>query len=106
MMTLFLGLSAVSAMDLYDVHRREASGGQYYRTPSGSQQKYFLDPTPERGQYYREPTGTRTGYYTVPRGKTTYQQGHYDRGRFYVQPNAPYPGDKPYEEYQPNKGSE
>ncbi len=84
------------AIDLYDVNKREIDGNTHYSMPYGEQENYFLDPA--RGQYFREPTGKRTGYYTVPRGKTTYQQGRYDRGRFYVQPNTSYPGDKPYQE--------
>lgn len=89
------------AIDLYDLNKREVEGDRYYSSPYGSQKQYYLDPSPEAGQYYREPTGNRSGYYTVPRGQSTYQQGHYEKGRFYVEPNTPYPGDKPHQEYQP-----
>lgn len=100
-----LALVAISqSSQLYDSNRRELGGSQYYSTPYGTQDQYYINQSPDPSQYYREPTGKLSGYYTIPRGKTTYQQGHYDRGRFYVPPTTPYPGEKPSEEYLPNKG--
>ncbi len=94
---------ASPATQLYDVNKREVEGDHYFSSPYGTQEQYFLNASPEQGQYFREPTGKRTGYYNVPRGQTTYQKGHYEKGRFYVQPNTPYPGDKPHQEYQPSR---